>query len=160
MSKRPRHRQRKACPTAISPERALRWLPPPPRFLPQVHQSVHDVFIPLERRGSHLCNRREEDVEQEGREHAPLTKAVFHSESPRAHPVAEPHACSHAIVELTNGQDQIMWYAKTGEYCPEEGSVNGVVRFGKIDKAYRTYNGIRFFRANSCTRRITTFISV
>ena len=22
------------------------------------------------------------------------------------------------------------------EYCPEEGSINGVVRFGKADKAY------------------------
>ena len=29
-----------------------------------------------------------------------------------------------------------MWYAKTGEYCPEEGSINGVVRFGRVDKAY------------------------
>ena len=23
-----------------------------------------------------------------------------------------------------------------GEYCPEEGSINGVIRFGKVDKAY------------------------
>ena len=29
-----------------------------------------------------------------------------------------------------------MWHTKTGEYCPEEGSINGVVRFGKVDKAY------------------------
>ena len=29
-----------------------------------------------------------------------------------------------------------MWHAKTGEYCLEEGSINGVVRFGKVDKAY------------------------
>ena len=29
-----------------------------------------------------------------------------------------------------------MWYAKTGEYCPEEGSIGRVVRFGKVDKAY------------------------
>ena len=29
-----------------------------------------------------------------------------------------------------------MWYAKTGEYCPEEGSINGVVRFGKVDRTY------------------------
>ena len=163
MSKRPRHRQRKAFPTAMSPGRALRWLllpPPPPCFLHQVYQSVHDVFVRIETRGGHIYNRREEDVGQEGHEQATLKKALFHSEQPRAHPVAEPHACSHAIVELTNDQDQIMWYAKTGEYCPEEGSVNGVIRFGKIDEAYRTYNGIRFFRANSCTRRSTTSISV
>ena len=31
-----------------------------------------------------------------------------------------------------------MWHAKTGEYCPEESSVNGVVRFGKIDKSIHT----------------------
>ena len=29
-----------------------------------------------------------------------------------------------------------MWHPKTGEYCPEKPSVNGAVRFGKIDKAY------------------------
>ena len=28
-----------------------------------------------------------------------------------------------------------MWHAKTVEDCPEEGSINAVVRFGKIDKA-------------------------
>ena len=41
-----------------------------------------------------------------------------------------------AIVELTNDRDHFLWHAKTGEYCPEEGSINGVVRFGKVDKAY------------------------
>ena len=70
------------------------------------------------------------------REHAPLTKILFHSKPPRAHPVVEPHACSHAIVELTNDRDHILWRAKTGEYCLEEGSINGVVRVGKVDKAY------------------------
>ena len=83
-----------------------------------------------------MYNRREEDVEQEGREYATLTKALLHSEPPRAHPVVEPHACSHVIVELTIDQDHILWHAKTGEYCPEEGSINGVVRFDKVDKAY------------------------
>ena len=29
-----------------------------------------------------------------------------------------------------------MWHANTGEYCPEEGSINGVVRFGKVEKAF------------------------
>ena len=75
-------------------------------------------------------------LEQEGREHSPLTKALFHSKPLRAHPVVEPHACSHAIVELTNHRDNISWHSKTGEYCPEEDSINGVVRFGKVDKAY------------------------
>ena len=90
----------------------------------------------LKRVKDHVYNRREEDVEQEGREHAPLTRALFHSETPRAHPVVEPHACSHVIVELTNDRDHIMWHTKTGEYCPEEGSINRVVRFGKVDKAH------------------------
>ena len=100
---------------------------PPAPSLPQVYQSVHDVSVRLETRGGHVYNRREEDVEQEGREHAPLTKDMFHSEPPRAHPVVEPHACSHAIVELTNDRENILWHAKTGEDYPEEGSVNGVV---------------------------------
>ena len=76
------------------------------------------------------------NVEQEGREHAPLTKAFFYSEPPRAHPVVEPHACSHAIVELTNDRNHFLWHTKTSEYCPEEGSINGVVGFAKVDKAY------------------------
>ena len=92
-----------------------------------MHQSAHDAFVRLETRGGHVYHRREEDVEQEGREHAPLAKALFHSEPPPAHPVVEPHACSHAIVELTNDRDHNLWHAKTGEYCPEEGSINGVV---------------------------------
>ena len=79
-------------------------------------------------------------VEQERREHAPLTKALFHSKPPQAHPVVEPHEYSHAIVELTNNRDNILWHAKIGEYCPEEGSINGVVRFGRVDKAYIEWN--------------------
>ena len=102
-------------------------------FLPQLHKSVHDMFVRLETRVGHVYSRREEDVEQERREHAPLAKALFHSEPPLAHPVVEPHVCSHAIVELTNARYRILWHAKTGEYCPEEGSINGVVRFGKVD---------------------------
>ena len=109
---------------------------PRPPFLPQVYQSVHDAFIRLKTRGGHVVySHREEDVE-EGREHAALTKALFHSKLPRAHSVVEAHACSHAIVKLTHGRDRILWHAKTGEYCPEEGSINGVVRFGKVGKAY------------------------
>ena len=110
--------------------------PPAPRpsLFVHVHQSVHDAFVRLETRGGHVYNRRVENIEQEGREHAPLTKALFHSEPPRAHPAVEPHACSHAIVELMNDRDQILWHAKTSEYCPEEGSINGVVRFGQVDR--------------------------
>ena len=67
-------------------------------------------------------------------EHPPSMNALFHSEPPRAHPIAESHIYSHAIVVLTNERDRILWYAKTGEYCPEEGSINQVVRFGKVDK--------------------------
>ena len=99
-----------------------------------MYQIVHDAFVRLETSTGHVYNRREEDVEQEGREHAPLTKTLFHSKPPRAHPVVEPHACSHAIVELTNDRDHILWHAKTGEYCSEEGPINGIVRFGKVDK--------------------------
>ena len=109
--------------------------PPRPPFIPRVYQSVHDAFVRLETRGGHAYNLCEDDVEQERREHSPLTKALFHSEPPRAHPVVEPHGWSHAIVELTNDQDHILGHAKSGEYCPEEGSINGVVRFGKVHKS-------------------------
>ena len=91
-------------------------------------------FVRLEMRIGHVYNRRK-DVEQERRQHAPLAKALFHKKPPRAYPVVELHACSHTIVELTNDRDHILWYAKTGECCPEEGLVNGVVRFGKVDQA-------------------------
>ena len=115
--RRPRHRQHNACPKAGSPGLALRQslppAPPRPLFLHQVLQSVHDAFVRLATRVGHVYNRREEDVEQKGREHAPLAKTLFHSEPPQAHPVVEPHACSHAIVELTNDWDHIMWHAKT-----------------------------------------------
>ena len=108
---------------------------PAPRFL---HQSVQNAFVRLETRRGHVYNRREEDVEQEGREHEPLTKDLFHSQLLRAHPVIEPRARSHAIVELTNDRDQILWHAKMGEYRPEAGSINGFVRFGKVDKSIHT----------------------
>ena len=65
-------------------------------------------------------------------------------------------ACLHAIVELTNDRDHNPWHVKTGEYCPEECSINGAVRFGKVDKAYFVHTTeFIFFRANSCSRRIT-----
>ena len=81
--------------------------------------------------------RHEKYVEQEGREHARLLKALFHSEAPRAHPVVEPHACSHAIMKMTNNPDNILWYAETGVYFLTEGLVNKVVvRFGKVDQSY------------------------
>ena len=51
-----------------------------------------------------------------------LTKALFNSEPHRAHPVVEPHASSHVIVELTN--DQIIVF---GTSKPES-SVSGRVR--------------------------------
>ena len=107
-----------------------------PRFLPQMNQNVDHVFVHLQTRVSHVFNHREEDVEQERREHASFTKALFHSEPTRAHPIVEPYACSHVIVELRNDRDNILWHAKTGECCPEEGSINGVVRLGKVDEAY------------------------
>ena len=145
----------------MSPGLALwRLLPsaPPPHFFLKIHQSIHDVFVRLDKHVYHVYSRREEDSEQKGREHAPLTEALFHSEPPRAHPIVETYACSHAIVEPTNDRDHILWRTKTGEYGPEEGSVSGVVRFGKVDKTYIRRNS--FFRANSCSRRITNIISV
>ena len=109
--------------------------PTAPRFLPKMHQSVHDVSVRLETLVGYVYNRREENIEQEGRENATLAKALFHSKPPQAHPAVEPHACSHAIVELTNDLDHLsLWHAETGDNSPEKGLIDGVVRFGKVDK--------------------------
>ena len=51
-----------------------------------------------------------------------------------------------------------LWHAQTGEYCPERGSGNGVVRFGKVDKAYKRRVGGKV--AKSCSRRTTNIVSV
>ena len=37
-----------------------------------------------------------------------VTEALLYSKLPRAHPVVEPHACSHVIVKLTNDRDHIL----------------------------------------------------
>ena len=66
-------------------------------------------------------------------------------------------ACHYEVDERPN--QVVLWPIKTGEYCPEKDLVNGDVRFGKKVKK-DTYDGINFFRANSCSKRITDIISV
>ena len=39
-------------------------------------------------------------------------------------------------MELTDDRDNILLHIKTDEYSPEEGSINGVVGFVKVHKAY------------------------
>ena len=135
-------------PPAVAP-------PPPPRplFLPRVHQSVHDVFVRLETRVGHVYNRREEDVEQEGCEYGPLPKALFYSERPRAHSIVESHACSQAIVELVNDRYHILRHAKTASTAQRR--VRSTESYALLRSIKQTYNGICFFRANSCNRRST-----
>ena len=77
-----------------------------------------------------VYNRREEDVEQEGRKHAALTKALLHSEPPRSqcHPVVEPYARSPGIIilELTNDRDDLL-HAKTGKIMNSESINNSFI---------------------------------
>ena len=114
ISRRPRHRQRKACPKAASRGLTLRQLlplaPPAPLFFLRYTKASMMPLSAFKRVKATLFvyNRREEDVEQKGREYASLTKALFQSKPPRAHPVVEPHACSHAIVESMNDRDHIL----------------------------------------------------
>ena len=135
------HRQCKVCPKAMSPGLALQRLlptpppPSPPRFILKARQSFHAVFIRLETRVGYAYNHHIY-VEQKGREYTFLTKALFDSEPPRAHPIVKPNACSYASMEFTNDRDDILWHAKTGGYCPEGGSVNRTVRSWKAEKAY------------------------
>ena len=65
-----------------------------------------------------------------------LDEDTIHNEPTRTHLVVELYECSHAIMGLTNDRDNILWYAKTDEYSPEEGSTNGLVRLGKFDEEY------------------------
>ena len=83
-----------------------------------------------------MCHRREEDIKQEGCEHATLTKALFHGEPPRAHDVVEPHACPHVVVKLTNDRNHPLRHTKAGEYRLQESSIDGDIRFGKVDEAH------------------------
>ena len=85
--------------------------------------------------------------------------ALFRRELPLAHSVVESHAWSHVIMELTNDRDHFFCHAKMGDYCLDEDSVKRVVRFGsRVDK--HTYGVIRFFYANSYSRRTTNIVSV
>ena len=115
------------------------------------------IFVPLETRVGHVYHSREEDIKQEGREHATLTKILFHGEPPRAHAVVEPHACPHAIVELTDDRKHPLRHVEAGEYCPQ---VRSTESYALVRSMKHTYNGIRFFRANSCSRRTTNIMSV
>ena len=54
--------------------------PPRPCSLPEVHQSVHEVFVRLETRVGNVYKRRKEDVEEEGCENPPLANALLYSE--------------------------------------------------------------------------------
>ena len=56
-----------------------------------------------------------------------------------------------------------MWHAKTGEYCPEEGSINEVVRFGKADKTNMERNSFlprQLFRVIGLLKLYTRLSSV
>ena len=65
-----------------------------------------------------------------------VTEALFYSKLPRAHPVVEPHACSHAIVELTNDRDHILWYAKTASTV--QGRVRSTASYASYHRRVRT----------------------
>ena len=94
------------------------------------------MFVQLKTGVRHTYNRCEADVEQEEHVRARLTKALFYNELHQSYPVIESHACSHAIVRLTNDRDHLLRHAKKGERSSEKGLINGLVRFGKVDKAY------------------------
>ena len=65
-----------------------------------------------------------------------MTKALLHSESLRVHPVVELHVCLHAIVESTNDRDYIYVTRQHKRVLSGGRSVNGVIRFGMVDKAF------------------------
>ena len=52
-----------------------------------------------------------------------------------------------------NNRDHILWHAKTNKYCSEDGSVNGVVRFGKVEKAY-----VKNSKRGACGQKAATVL--
>ena len=85
-------------------------------------------------------------------------RALSHSKPPRAHLVVESHASLHAIGELTNEQIAFFGTSKT------QSTVRRMARSTESSALIRcikqTYHGIRFFRVNFCSRRITNITSV
>ena len=41
----------------------------------------------------------------------------------------------HAVMEFADGREHSRWHAKTSKDIPQKGSVDGVICFGKVDKA-------------------------
>ena len=76
------------------------------------------------------------NVEQQWREHTPLPKTLLHIEHDRALAIIRPHACPHAVVELADDGEHFRWNAKASQDSPQEGAIDGVIGFGKVDKAH------------------------
>ena len=67
--------------------------------------------------------------------HTP-TMTLLHVELIRALAIIQPHVCPHAVVELTDDGEHSRWYAKASQDSPQESAVDGVIGFGKVDKAH------------------------
>ena len=65
-----------------------------------------------------------------------MPKTLLHVERIRALAIIQPHACPHAIVELANDGEHSRWNAKVSQDSPQESAIDGVVGFGKVDKAH------------------------
>ena len=125
--------------------------PPPPFSSSGTSKRPRDLGR-LETRVSHVYNcRREEDVEQKERKHACLTKALFHSKPPRAHPVTEPQPCSHAIVDLMT---KIILCGTPKQTRTVQRMVRSTESYALIRPIKCRCKRICFFHANSCSRRI------
>ena len=63
-----------------------------------------------------------------------MPETLPHVELIRALSIIQPHACSHAVVELVDDGEHSRWHAKTSKDIPQKGSVDGVICFGEVDK--------------------------
>ena len=68
-----------------------------------------------------------------------MPKTLLHVEHIRALAFTQPHACPHVAMELTDDGEHYRWYAKATQNSPQESAVDGVISFGKFDKAHEQW---------------------
>lgn len=84
--------------------------------------------------------RCEKHVEQQWHEHTRLPETLLYVDHVRAFAIIQPHACSHAVVELAGGGKHSRWYTKASQDRPQESAVGGVTRFAKVAIAQQQWS--------------------
>ena len=70
---------------------------------------------------------------------------MLHLELFRILSIIQPHTCLRAVVKFVNDGEHSRWHPKASKDIPQKGLVDGVICFGKVDKAH-VQGGVRFPR--------------